>query len=146
MPLPLKPNDWVANEGGEVARVKTVYEFQGEVLADLVMFNGHGKKLGRISPPERGPRTFEPACSIEGWRRIAEPQFPVPVKWVPGSGGRMYARRWPGETLPPANWTPPKRRARLGRFIADDQLRKALQKIADGYNDARALAKQVLGQ
>ena len=148
-PLPYKPNDWVADTSDRVARVKSVYWDRGEVLLDLHMFERDGTRLGRVSPAMGGPRSFEPACSAEDWRRIAPPAFPIQIRWV-NSGGKRTAQYWAGETLPPANWTPRKKKVPVRRMVCDDRLLKALvkalEKIADGHNDPRAVAKEALGR
>lgn len=146
MGLPFKPGDWVSDDMDRLARVKRVYEGDGETLLDLVMFDRDGAHLGRVSPACGGPRTFEPCCSVGSWRRIKVPSFPVELKWVESSGKRV-ARYYAGIGLPPANWTPPKRRLRfsaIARPAHNASLRRALQKIADGHNDARQLAKDTL--
>lgn len=145
MGLPFKPRDWVADTNDRVARVRSVYEFDDNVYFDLVIFDYCGNCLGRVSPAEGGPRTFEPSCPIEGWRRIKEPAFPITLKWIE-ENGRKIARYWAGETLPPADWTPPKRQARFGPLTKDDRYRRALQEIADGHNDPRTLAKATLAR
>jgi hypothetical protein len=153
--LPFKPGDWATDSSDRIAKVKAIYRTpaiggsEEEILFDLIMYDWDGEKLGRISEAMGGPRSFEPACSIEGWRRIAQPEFPVSLKWRPSGKGKVTARHWAGETLPPANWTPRRRRSKaipqslVGRDY--DRLRKALQEIADGHNDPRSLAKEVLG-
>ena len=145
--FPFKPRDWVSDNSGRVARVRTVYEGSpGEVLFDLVIYDREGTMVGRESPHMGGPRTFEPACATDGWHRISEPTFPIALKWV-NEGKRRTARYYAGDPLPPANWKKPKRRSRsrlLG--IINDPYRKALEKIADGHNDARGLAAETLGR
>lgn len=145
-PLPFRPRDWVTDSSDRIARVRSVYEGNpGEVLLDLVMFEHDGNQIGRISPACGGPRSFEPACSADGWERIKEPIFPIRLIWVPDGTGKKVLRFWAGKRLPPANWTPPRRRSAL-RLPAHDPLRAALEKIADGYNDARTLARIALGR
>lgn len=139
-PLPFRPRDWVADDGGRVAKVRDVYRDRGELLLDLVIYDRSGEKVGRESPAMGGPRSFEPCCSAEGWRRIAEPDFPISLKWVGG-----VARYWPGETIGPANWIRPARKGGAAR-LPDDRLRRALEAIANGHNDARALAAETLGR
>lgn len=143
--LPFRPGDWAQDGADRVARVLRVYEDRGEVVFDLIMFGDNGDKLGRVSPACGGPRTFEPYCSIDGWRRIKEPEFPLTLKWVSDGNGGRVARRWAGETQPPANYTPKPRRVAFVRRPADDPIRKALEEIAAGHNDARQLAKDTLG-
>src|SRR5688500_13558015 len=120
--FPFRPRDWAAM-GERVAQVKAVYEdpgAAGKVLLDLVIFSSSGERVGRESPAMGGPRTWEPACAAEGWERIAEPDFPLSLKWVEDGAGRQVAQYWTGERLPPANWKKPARRARrlsaFGRF------------------------------
>ncbi|WP_296540149.1 hypothetical protein [Rhizorhabdus sp.] len=146
--FPFKPGDWVAEPGTErVAKVKSVYEgAPGEVLLDLVIFSDKGDKLGRTSPICGGPRTFEPACSAQWWERIEEPRFPIQMKWVPNGKGGSTLQRWAGKRLPPANWRKPARRAGIILIPPDDEFRKALETIAAGHNDARALAAEVLAR
>jgi len=139
MGLPFKPRDWVQNSADQLAQVLRVYEDGSDILLDLVRYAPNGTKLGRVSPAMGGPRTFEPACTAAGWQRIKAPQFPMKLT----RGEKGIVRYW-GEPLPPADWTPPKRRARV-RAISDDRFRQAIKKIADGHNDARQLAKDVLG-
>lgn len=144
MGLPFKPGDWVADANVNVARVKDVYNLNGEALLDLVMFSRDGERLGRVSPAMGGPRGFEPAMNGDDWKRINKPIFPIQIKWVPSdTPGRVVARYFAGDRLPPLDWTPKPRRATF-RMLRDDRLRKALQEIADGHNDARQVAKDTL--
>jgi hypothetical protein len=146
--LPFKPGDWVADSAERVGRVKSVYSDlawePGAILLDIVMYSRNGDKLGRVSPYCGGPRSFEPCMNAADWRRIAEPDFPISLKWVPDKNGKATARYWAGDTLPPANWAPKPRRARYVSRPDDDRLRRALKQIADGHNDARQLAKDTL--
>lgn len=145
--FPFKPGDWVSNDADRVAQVKSVYGEGDEVLLDLVLYDWKGDKVGRESPACGGPRTFEPACSAEGWERVAEPDFPIRPTWVPtADGSGLVSRMWAGERLPPANWKPRPRRRTAVRPPQDDALRRALQAIADGHNDPRTLARTVLGR
>lgn len=158
MGLPFKPNDWVADSGENIARVRRIYVDRNsttgadEILFDLVMYDRNGDKVGRISPAMGGPRSFEPACPISGWRRIAEPSWPVQVMSVPDPKrpGRSTMRYYAGPTLPPANYTPrktkPRASSKLLRAYENNRFRLALMKIADGDNDARAVAKKALGR
>lgn len=146
-PLPFKPGDWACNADATPAIVKRVYRDDGEVLLDLVLYDTRtGKKLGRVSPACGGPRAFEPACAADGWTRISAPVFPIEPRWVDQGDGRKTLQLYAGKPLPPANWTPPKRRAAAARLTVtdDDQFRRALELIARGHNDARGLAAAVL--
>lgn len=142
-PLPFKPGDWVQGAGDRVAYVRAVYRDRGEVLLDLVLYGWDGEKTGRESPACGGPRTFEPACGSDGWERIKAPNFPIRPTWVPDGNGHAISRMWGGQRLGPANYTPRKRRG--GGMNNNDRLRIALQQIADGDNDARAVARKALG-
>jgi hypothetical protein len=164
--FPYRPRDWVF-DGRRVAKVKSVWEDRGEVLLDLVFYDYAGNVVGRESDPMGGPRTFEPACSAEHWQRITEPSFPIALRWVQAGEKRVaqfvagdplppaqwkkpkrrarFAKFVPDDRLPPAQWKKPKRRARFAKFVPDDRLRRALKEIADGHNDPRTLAKEVLG-
>lgn len=147
--FPFRPSDWVTDGHGRVAKVRAVYEGEpGEVLLDLVIYSRSGERLGRVSPHMGGPKTFEPACSSEGWHRIKEPSFPIGVRWVSSKSGKSKTLDWWfGERLPPANWKKPARRVRGSLAAAiNDRYRAALERIADGHNDARGLAKEVLGR
>lgn len=84
--LPLRGGCWVMRGSGtsiEIAKVKACYRLQEEVLLDLWMYSREGDKIGRTSPVEGGPRSFEPACALEGWVRIVAPDFPLEMAWVP---------------------------------------------------------------
>jgi hypothetical protein len=141
--FPFKPGDWVQDGCDRIAKIKDVWEDRGQVLLDLVMFDHSGDKLGRVSPVMGGPRTFEPACSAQGWERIAKPDFPIVMTWRDNGNGTVSPRMWGGDRLPPANW---KKRQRKTAVVvrSDDRIRRALQAIADGHNDPRTLALEVL--
>lgn len=145
MSFPFQPRDWVSDSSDRVALVRAVYEVTpGEVLLDLVIYNHLGGLVGRTTPACGGPRNFEPACPAEGWERIEKPRFPIGLKWISGPDGRAVARMWAGDRLPPANWTPPRRRAAPAHSLQDADLRAALRLIAEGHNDPRELARRVL--
>lgn len=142
--FPFAPRDWVSDSSDRIAQVKAVYEGDpGEVLLDLVYYDRSGERLGRVSPPEGGPRTFEPACSAEGWERVSEPYFPIQLRGVPSGDGRSVLRFWAGERLPPAKWR--RRPAKMRSATQNNRYRAALEEIAAGHNDARARARQALG-
>lgn len=144
--FPFRPGDWaVCANDTHIAKVKSVWDLNGEQLFDLIIYSLTGEKVGRESPAMGGPRSFEPACSMDGWERIAEPDFPIRVKWVADAGGRSQLRHWAGDRLPPANWKKPKRRPRIKRTI-DPDYQRVLELIADGHNDPRRLASEVLGR
>lgn len=80
---PARRGDWIAS--GEpitrVAQIKRVYRHSDGFLADLIFYDFNGNKLGRVSPPMGGPRTFEPACALRDWYRIKPPEFPIRLSW-----------------------------------------------------------------
>lgn len=97
--FPVRGNDWLANRFGEIAQVKAVYaarDFSGDrehrrFFVDLAFYESSGFKIGRksVNPPSmiagkmrRGPRAFDPFCSLEGWYRIEPPQFPLDREMV----------------------------------------------------------------
>ena len=75
----LAEGNWVADftdaERPRIARVKDIYSVAGDVVLDLVLYSRDGTKIGRESPACGGPRGFEPACPIENWAQIEEPDF-----------------------------------------------------------------------
>lgn len=143
-PFPFMPGDWIADEAERVGRVKAVYGGEpGEVLLDIVLYDHHGERVGRMSPACGGPRTFEPACSGENWRRVQEPSFPLVPKWVE-DGGRYILKVSAGAALPPVAWTPKPKKSRYVPRRGEDRFKRALEQIADGHNDARQLAKATL--
>lgn len=146
-PLPFKPGDWAVDGSERVAKVKSVWreEGSGDVLLNLILYDWTGEKVGRESPVEGGPRSYEPACDASRWQRIGQPTFPIHVKWVDRGDGRRVAQMWAGDRLPPANYVPKPRRSRMSA-LTDDRYRRALKDIAAGHNDPRALAAQVLGR
>lgn len=70
---------WVASttdpDRPQIALVKDVYELDGELLLDLVIYDRNGTRVGRESPACGGPRNFEPACPAAHWEPIEEPNF-----------------------------------------------------------------------
>lgn len=152
--FPVKPGDWVSNANGRPAKVKAVYESSGEALADLVLYNRKGNRVGRESPACGGPKSFEPACSLEGWHRIAEPSFPIELKWIPTGEGSVVGGYYAGKPLPARQYIPTPRRVRgsgaLDKKLANlayreaNAFREALELISNGHNDPRTLASFVL--
>ena len=138
--FPVKPGDWVAdrNDPGRVAKVRSVHRFGSEVVVDLVLFARSGIRIGRESPALGGPKTFEPACSYEFWRRIEEPSFPIRLMWVPqkdGSYRSMYTHD--GRNLEDRKWAgPSKKRAPMGKNLDLDAETAALRRAAQELRDA----------
>lgn len=62
-----------------VGKVRNVWppDSDGVVVFDLVVYAADGEKLGRVSPPQGGSRTYEPCVSAEFYARIKEPDFPL---------------------------------------------------------------------
>lgn len=145
--LPFKPGDWVVDSSERVALVKSVYRDGSEVFFDLYIYSDNGERLGRTSPVLGGPRAYEPYCSTAHWSRLeGQPDWPIRVKSIPTGDGRVTLARWAGNRNPkPANYIPRKRRGGSVRIPPDDRLRKALEDIANGHNDARQRARQALG-
>jgi hypothetical protein len=146
--LPTKPGDWVAQKGNHsrIAKVKSVSRFGDEVLVDLVLYDHrNGDRIGRESPPEGGPRTFEPACDFQYWERIAEPTFPIPLKWgqVRPDGSRV-ADWSAGPALPNLHWKP--RARRRSGMIKDRTFEDVVRQIAAGHNDPMNLARSALAK
>lgn len=140
---PYKPGDWVMTTSGRVAKVRSVDYVGKELTLDLVIYSKDGEKIGRESPAMGGPRSYEPCCSPDGWERCRKPDFPLSPKWVTQPDGSRTAMYW-SERLPPANWKrPAKRPTPFQKWLKDEQLR-ALEQIAAGHNDPRALAQSVL--
>ena len=147
--FPVKPGDWISNDSGRVAKVKAVYGSTGELCIDLWLYDRKGERTGRESPACGGPRSFEPACSWDGWFRIDEPTFPAPLRWVPCGDGKVTARHVAGKRLPDRAWTKPVRRRALaivthavpGNIDAETQAR-ARRIAAEELRDvARTLGK-----
>ena len=145
--FPFRPGDWVADVNERVGRVKTVgwCHFGHEVILDIILYSHNGDKTGRESPACGGPRTFEPACSARYWHRIAEPHFPIAIRWVEDEKGLKYARHYAGETLPPANWKKPVRKAKFRIPETNDRFtREELARIAEHFSGANDdLAKMI---
>lgn len=144
--FPYKPGDWVADKSDNIAKVKDVYESEGEILLDLYIYDREGNKLGRISPVMGGPKKYEPACSSEGWERIKEPNFPIALKWVTEPDGKRSARYYAGERLPALQWQRKPKNTKAPAMKEDSRLKMALEAIAAGHNDPRRLAQEVLGK
>lgn len=75
-----KNGDWVAEL--EVSQptlgiVRDSYELDNEALIDITVFEWDGTKIGRKSPSEGGPTTFEPACLARMYGKIEKPKFPL---------------------------------------------------------------------
>lgn len=80
----IKAGSWVVSNNDSlqrrptIAKVKEAYDDPlggGELLLDLVIYSSSGKRIGRVSDPMGGPKTFEPACASSLWEPIAPPDF-----------------------------------------------------------------------
>lgn len=109
---PVKPGDWVAYRGNDrrFGRVKDVMIDRDETVIHVVLYQHTGEKIGRESPIEGGPRSFEPCCSYTSWYRIDKPDFPVTLKWIDNGDGTRTARYYSGPQLPDRKWVRPVRR------------------------------------
>lgn len=94
--LPVVQGDWVARDAGgdfEIARVRQAYLDDGIVYCDLVPYSLAGENIGRQSPPEGGPKAFEPWCQFtdNGWQRIERPAFPLKreMAYTPSGDGKV---------------------------------------------------------
>lgn len=143
--FPVKPGDWVSDGTGRIAKVRSVDRDEHGIMVDLYLYARNGEKIGRSSPVMGGPKTFEPACSWDGWYRIEEPSFPLRLEWQQKPNGTRCAEWSVGEKLPERQWVKPRRKAKAP-VASPDEFRRALQSIANGHNDARGLASAVLGR
>ena len=84
--MKIEPGAWVASflndpradERPPIGLVKEVNEDPfgiSETTIDIIRYDQTGGKLGRVSPAEGGPTSFEPCCPIELWEPIEEPNF-----------------------------------------------------------------------
>ncbi|MCS4088842.1 hypothetical protein [Rhizobium sp. BK176] len=95
--LPVAPGDFVETKDltypriGRVVRARWVDEGGKRICKmDVSMYNIDGVNTKRVSPAFDGPKNYEPWITYtDEWMRIAKPDFPVSLKWVPledGSG------------------------------------------------------------
>lgn len=84
--LPIVQGDWVAPTWDGpvmIGRVKQSYWCGDDVLMDVVLYDFKGVVIGRNSPAEGGPKTFEPAITFnEEWTRVHKPEFPLKLEMV----------------------------------------------------------------
>lgn len=78
----MKRGDWVITRENpfQLGTVRKAYsDPMGEGdLIDIVLYDPqNGEAIGRESPSEGGPTTFEPACQAENWTVIPAPMFPL---------------------------------------------------------------------
>lgn len=82
-PAPVTAGDWIAEAPDtthpDIAKVKSVYwdNIAGEWVADIVIYDHQGDRIGRKSPAMGGPKHIEPCVPMGNWRRIAKPEFPL---------------------------------------------------------------------
>jgi hypothetical protein len=77
---PLKAGDWVVDKDDNYTpifgKVKKVW-FDGTL--DLIVYSSSGERIGRRSPPEGGPTSYEPCLTADRFVKIEEPDFPLKV-------------------------------------------------------------------
>lgn len=72
--------DWIAQTEVEQPRfgvVKDMFSQANEWLVNIDMWTPQGDNPGRISPPEGGPTSFEPACPAKNYAHIEKPNLPL---------------------------------------------------------------------
>jgi len=89
---------WVMSKDGDSPQVGKIkgraWYSLGDCCIDIVLYDNDGNKIGRASPPEGGPRTFEPMCPADNWMRIAAPNFPLrQEQWLVGSALHVGTRK-----------------------------------------------------
>lgn len=119
LPLPYSKGDWLETLDDvslRVAMVRKCYWYrnhEGELAlyGDLWMYDFEGTRIGRVSPVQGGPRSYEPFCELSGYRRIKEPQFPIELCQVPtGELTYTFAYRTRAKLLGPRK---PRKRVKL---------------------------------
>jgi hypothetical protein len=94
-PVPFKKGDWVESKHGnlQVGIVQDCYWSSGAgygpdvVQVDICLYDYKGKKVGRASPAQGGPRTYEPCLLASDWKRIEKPIFPIVICSIPSEDG-----------------------------------------------------------
>jgi hypothetical protein len=76
----LKAGQWVMAHDDTVApifgKVKQVWS---DGTLDLIVYTPNGERIGRRSPPEGGPKSYEPCLTASRFVQIEEPDFPLKV-------------------------------------------------------------------
>lgn len=92
-PLPVVKGDWVESREyhPRVGKVVDSYWTTGPdgvpaCMVDIAVFALSGNRVGRESPAEGGPKTYEPWLAYSDWFRIAKPVFPLKVTWSDEAG------------------------------------------------------------
>lgn len=92
----MNKGDWVASAEGfafEVGRIIDAFDDDGARYLNICLYSPtSGERIGRSSPPEGGPTTYEPACPATNWRRIRKPAFPIEHRIV--QRGARVAGEW----------------------------------------------------
>jgi len=73
---------WVAEKDTRrplLGIIKDVWSDEHGVSLDIIVHTWNGERVGRVSPPEGGPTTFEPCCHANHYALIEKPQFPLKV-------------------------------------------------------------------
>lgn len=73
-------NNWVREtdvENPYLGKIKEVYwdRTGNEWVMNVVLYKEDGTHLGRVSPKQGGPSSFEPCVPCEDWQVIDEPDF-----------------------------------------------------------------------
>jgi hypothetical protein len=79
---PFRKGQWVArlNERQPLfGTIRDVYLCDMDLVwvMDVVVYSPQGDRVGRASPPEGGPTTYEPALPCSQFQRIQTPNFPI---------------------------------------------------------------------
>lgn len=69
--------DWVAEAGVNRPCFGMIRQVWQDGSIDIIMYAYTGERVGRVSPPEGGPVSFEPCCTAEHYAKIDKPQFPL---------------------------------------------------------------------
>lgn len=72
--------DWVAQvelEQPHFGRVKEIFSMDNEWLVNIDMWTWDGENPHRLSRPEGGPTSFEPACPAKSYAKIEKPELPL---------------------------------------------------------------------
>lgn len=79
---PFRKGEWVAETGcGQPAfgKVRECFfcQIDKKWCFNLVLYSLNGDKIGRMSPSNGDPSTFEPGCPCDRYAKIKQPLFPI---------------------------------------------------------------------
>jgi len=78
--MSLKPGQWVMDsEDAQTPLFGKIKEVWPDGTIDVYVYSVHGEKIGRRSPPEGGPKSYEPCLTASRFVAIQEPSFPLKV-------------------------------------------------------------------